>query len=74
MSNMTLLLPPHEKVLARKFCEMVHEARLNHSESIVMSAVKGYIQDLSVRGKVEQVTAIKQQMKLCNQSLLKKKV
>ena len=72
ISNMPLLLPPHEKVLARKFCDMVHEARLNHDEKVVIQAVKKYIDELSERNKQSLIDAIKEQMKTCNKSMLEK--
>lgn len=72
MSEMSLLLSPHEKVLARKFCEMVHEARLKFDEEVVMNSVREYLNELKNEGKDSQIDEIKKQMSSCNKAFSQK--
>lgn len=72
MNNMTLLLPPKEEVLARKFCEMIHYVSLTKNEKIVRLSVERYLGKLQNEGKITQVKAIEEQMKQCNPRLADK--
>lgn len=72
VNNMGFLLPPKEKVIARKFCEMIHEVSLVHDEKIVQLSVQKYLEQLYGEGKDAQVKAIEKQMKHCNPNLSKK--
>ncbi len=69
---MALLLPAKEEVIARKFCEMIHEVSLTKDEKIVQMSVQSYLNKLCDEGKTEQVKAIEEQMKHCNLNLSKK--
>ena len=69
---MSLLLPPKEDVLARRFCEMIHHVSLVKDERIVLLSVKGYLDRLCSEGKVTQATAIENQLKECNPRLADK--
>lgn len=66
---MSLLLSSHDVVLARKFCEMVHDARRNNKEEIVIEAVEKFLEELKEEGKESRVLAIQKQMKTCNKEL-----
>ena len=48
---MSLLLPPKEKVLARRFCEMIHRVGLVKDERIVHLSVERYLDKLCNDGK-----------------------
>ena len=67
-----MLLPPKEKVLARRFCEMIHRVGLVKDERIVVLSVKGYLDKLCSDGMVAQATAIKNELKLHNPRLADK--
>ena len=69
---MSLLLPPKEDVLARRFCEMIRRVGLVKDERIILLSVKGYLDKLCNEGKITQVTAIKTQLKRCNPRLADK--
>ena len=64
-----MLLPPKEKVLARRFCEMIHRVSLVKDERIVLLSVKGYLDKLCSDGMVVQARAIENQLKRCNPRL-----
>ena len=66
---MSLLLSPHDVVLARKFCEMVHDARRNNKEEIVLEVVEKFLEELRDEGKESRILAIQKQMKTCNKEL-----
>lgn len=72
MYKMALLLPPKEEVIARKFCEMIHQVSITKDEKIVQMSVQSYLNKLLAEGKKIQVKAIEEQMKECNPRLSKK--
>ena len=69
---MSLLLPPKEDILTRRFCEMIRRVGLVKDERIVHLSVKRYLDKLCNDGKITQVTAIERQLKRCNPRLADK--